>query len=421
MKIAYLIEEWPSKNETAILNQITEVINQGHYVKAFFSFNTDQLNSEELPPEIISYGLTSNIYILKRPPLNKFNNKVIRKLYVLVNAVFPVIRTFFYSPKVLFKALFKTEYGEHKKAFKIVFAIQNLLYKNLEFDIIHSQYTPLGVWIEIFKDLGLLKGKTVTSFRGYGINKLPKTKPADYYDFLINNCDAYTSNTNFTKKNAIKIGFPENKISIIHTALHTEKYTYKERNICNNTVLNILTAASLREVKGIEYAIKAIKLILDKNPRAKIHYKIAGSGSLKNSLQELINTNNLQKYIELIGFVNHNELKKIYEKTHLFILPSIITKLGNQEAQGLVLQEAQIQGIPVIGTNTGGIPEGFLNNKSGFLVEQKNPQEIANKILYFIRNPNKITEFGKIGHMFVSENFNIKNETKKLITIYKSI
>lgn len=419
MKIAFIIGRWPSNSHTAVLNQVIELNNLGLEAKTFFSFNIDEKKSKELPKGLLDYNLNKSVIYIKQPNFSRYKNKLANKFYIFLTVIPYLFKTFFYSPKILFKSLFKKEYGEHKKSFKIIYAIQNLLNKKLEFDIIHCQYTPWGIWGAIFIDLGLISGKLVTSFRGYGINDIPKSKPHDFYYFLIKKCNVFTSNTEYTKKNAIKLGFPEDKIQIIHTSLHLNKYVIKNRKYNKDETFNILTAASLKEVKGLKYSIKAIKIVIDKFPDIKIKYKIAGTGELKDTLRNLIKSNNLEQNVELLGFVNHDELIKIYDKAHLFILPSVTTSNGNREGQGLVVQEAQACGIPVIGTNSGGIPEGFINNKTGFIVEEKKSNEIAEKIVVFINNPEYITKFGEAGRRFVEENFNIKRETKKLVELYK--
>ncbi len=419
MKVAFVLPNWPSRNETAITNQIAELNKEDVDAKTFLAFNIEDLKYEKLPKEISQFKLDQNVILIKQPKLIS-KNKLISKLYVYLTSIPYLIRTFFYSPKVFYKAIFNKKYGEQCKNFKIIFAIQNLLKKKLVFDIIHCQYAPFGIWGAIFVDLGLVKGKVVTSFRGYGINKLPKYKPKDYYDFLINSCKIFTSNTNFTKKNAIKIGFPENNIHIIRTSLQTANYEYKKKSFKENEDFIIFSAGALREVKGHEYSIRAIKIVLEKYPNINLKFIIAGDGYLKDSLTELIKVLNLDKHVFLIGFIDHIDIKKYYNDSHLFLLSSITTSDGNQEAQGLVVQEAQACGIPVICSNSGGIPDGFVDKKSGFLVEEKNPEQITEKIIYCIENYDEVSKFGEYGRKFVEDNFNVSIETKKLIELYKT-
>ncbi len=421
MKIAIITPVWPSYNETAILNQIIELKKNGYNDLFFFTFKTNEKESTLIPSQFIDKSLTKKVLYLKQPDLQIVKNRFFTKISLTVKSLPHLFRTLYYSPKIFFKALFKKEYGEYRKAFKIIYLVQNLLGHKFYFDIIHCHYAPNGIWGAILKDLGLINGHLVTTFHGYGINKLPKSKPSDFYRFLISQSSFFTANSNFTKLNAVKIGFPLDKIFIIRVSLNVSEYTFKERHYHKSETFKVLTVAALRNVKGIEYSIKAIKELLNKNPDIKILYQIAGEGYLKNKLIDLINELKLNDYVKLLGFIKHDELKKLYDDSHIFILSSITTKTGNQEAQGLVFQEAQACGLPVIGTNTGGIPEGIMDGKSGFIIPEKDTLAIAEKIAYFYFNPEKIAEFGKTGRAFVTRNFDINTETKKLIKQYKNI
>lgn len=416
MKVAFILPKWPTKNEVPIINQIVELKNQGVQEMVFYAFDKD---SKDIMKDVqLLTNVHKTIYI-PQPKLNRFKNKVINKLFIIFKALPLLIKTLFLYPKIFYQSIFYKSFGEYRSAFKIIYAVQPLLKNSSNYDIVHCQYGPYGIWGSIFDELGLIKGKLITSFRGYDINKLPTQKPNNFYSFLINKGSLFTSNSNFTKNNAIKLGFPEQKIKVIRTALNISKYNYLERNYSTYETFQVLTIAALRTLKGIEYSIRAIKIVLEKHPDITIKYRIAGEGYLRENLQDLINSLGLKSNVELLGFVNHDELNVLYNKAHLFILPSIKTKNGNQEAQGLVLQEAQLSGIPVIGTNTGGIPEGIVDGASGFIVEPENPEEIAEKISYFIKQPKEIVTFGKQGKVFVTEKFNLETETSKLIRYYE--
>ncbi|MEM9090979.1 MAG: glycosyltransferase, partial [Cyanobacteria bacterium P01_F01_bin.53] len=91
------------------------------------------------------------------------------------------------------------------------------------------------------------------------------------------------------------------------------------------------------------------------------------------------------------------------------------------EGQGLVLQEAQATGLPVLSTIHNGIPDGVLDGESGFLVAEKDINALAEKLNYLIENPKARIEMGKIGRKFMEEHYDNEKITKKLINLYKQI
>ncbi|TQI71946.1 colanic acid/amylovoran biosynthesis glycosyltransferase [Gramella sp. Hel_I_59] len=418
MRIAFVIETFPSTTEVAILNQVIGLIESGADV-TIFTFNKSYLKEKNIHQKVFQQPL--NIIELPKPAFSKYKNEWKNKLAVRFNALPLLWRSFLISPGLSWKAITESTYGETKNGFKIIYAIQPLLEQNSNFDVIHCQFGPMGLWGAILRDLGLLKGKLITSFRGYDINDLPQKTNEEIYSFLKLKGDLFTANTLNTKQNAIKLGFESNKIHIIPSSINVKEFQYLNRGYDKENEFEILTVARLTEVKGLEYAIKAMAILKNDFKLTNFRYRIVGEGELKQSLQALIDENDLHDQVILEGYHSQEALRSFfYNKAHLFILPSIITSTGNKEAQGVVLQEAQACGIPVIGTNTGGIPEGILDGKSGFIVPDKEPRSIAKVVQKILTEPLLIKQMGSEGRRFVEENFDINSVTKNLIHLYQS-
>ena len=100
----------------------------------------------------------------------------------------------------------------------------------------------------------------------------------------------------------------------------------------------------------------------------------------------------------------------------VFTLPS------HREGLGFSILEASAMEIPVIATNIRGCREAVDNGKTGILVPVKNPQKLAEAIIYLLKNPKRAKEMGKAGREKVKREFNevlvfdrIKIEYQKLI------
>ena len=122
----------------------------------------------------------------------------------------------------------------------------------------------------------------------------------------------------------------------------------------------------------------------------------------------------------MLEMIPHEKLMGIYKskKVDIVILPSVKTKNGEHEGIPVALMEAMAYSIPVISTNTGGIPE-LLSDKAGVIVEERNSQQLAVAIKKFIKNKNFREKIGRQGYERVCKEFNTQKNTKKLVDIFK--
>lgn len=187
----------------------------------------------------------------------------------------------------------------------------------------------------------------------------------------------------FQKEIMVDQGGSAKKIRVILGGVDTKEFRplYDERlklrslfNVKDMFVL--LSLGRLVKRKGFDVAIKALTYLQDIKDMCLL---IVGKGPQKPALIELAKTLNLENKVRFLGFVRSNTLPQVYNVADVFVAPFKI--LGrDMEGFPLVVQEAQACGVPVISTNTAGLPDLIENNVNGFLVNDESPGEIANKI-----------------------------------------
>jgi len=187
----------------------------------------------------------------------------------------------------------------------------------------------------------------------------------------------------FQKGILIKNGAIPTKIHTILGGVDTERFepSLGDRDklrrlfgIENKFVL--LSLGRLVKRKGFDDAIKALAHLKDIED---IILLIVGDGQEKASLKKLARNLSVEEKVKFLGFVSSDILPKIYNAAELFVAPF---KIIGRDMEGfpLVAQEAQACGVPVISTNTAGVPELIENDKTGFLVHMNSPKEIAEQI-----------------------------------------
>jgi colanic acid/amylovoran biosynthesis glycosyltransferase len=117
--------------------------------------------------------------------------------------------------------------------------------------------------------------------------------------------------------------------------------------------------------------------------------------------------------IHLIGPASQSMVRNLMQQNDLFIVPS------RQEAFGVANIEALINGLPVISTNVGGIPEVLNHGKNGWMANPGKPDELASIIRYVIQNPPERLAKQKNGYEFTVQNFSQAAVLNRFLAIAK--
>jgi len=169
----------------------------------------------------------------------------------------------------------------------------------------------------------------------------------------------------------------DQEITIIRNGINTKEFCPNEETLKKEETFNILFVGRLIERKGAIYALSAFRDFSKKHPNARLI--IAGEGPMKEEYEKFVRKNNLSEKVVFLGIVNHNEIARIYQKSHLFLLPSLNEALGN------VMQEALASGLPIITTDTGA---SELMSENGFIIRKKNSQDIYDSLEKIINDEN---------------------------------
>ncbi len=151
----------------------------------------------------------------------------------------------------------------------------------------------------------------------------------------------------------------------------------KRLNLASGTIL--LGVGRLSEQKGFRFLIEALNFVREVFPATRL--VLIGEGPEYRTLSKWVKRLNLERAVAFEGAVSQKLLADYYRASDLFIIPSIQTQRGEVEAFGLACAEAMASGIPVIGTQTGGIPFLIENKKSGLLIPEGDPVALAMAIM----------------------------------------
>jgi colanic acid/amylovoran biosynthesis glycosyltransferase len=180
--------------------------------------------------------------------------------------------------------------------------------------------------------------------------------------------------------------------------------------------VQLLTVARLIELKGHEYVLRALALLHRKH---HLIYHVVGDGPLRPRLEALVSELGLQEVVRWHGARDGAFIEGLLAQAHIGVLASVSIE-GDAEGQGLFVQEAQACGLPVVVTQHGALPEGLVPDRSGFLVPEREPEALAERVAYLLAHSERWGEMGRTGLAFVESRYEIRQLTRQLVDLYRS-
>ena len=164
----------------------------------------------------------------------------------------------------------------------------------------------------------------------------------------------------------------------------------------------ILFVGSLVERKGVRYLIDALPLL-----PAQLHAKlvIIGDGAERSRLEAQVRARGLQHLVEVRGRVAEQELRRAYGAASVLVLPAIVDARGDTEGLGVVLLEAMSYGVPVIGSDLGGITDIVVDGQTGLLVPPQDSAALAAALERLATDRDLAKRLGEAGAGHVRRHF----------------
>lgn len=145
------------------------------------------------------------------------------------------------------------------------------------------------------------------------------------------------------------------------------------------TTKSIIFIGRLLPIKGLEYLLRAMEIIHHQNNN--ILLILVGDGTQRKFLEGMIKELLLEKVVIFKGTIQNTEVPHQLSQADVFVLPSLSEGFPN------VILEAMAAGLPIVATNVGGLAEIIKDKENGYLVEPKNPEQLAQKLLLILENP----------------------------------
>lgn len=253
----------------------------------------------------------------------------------------------------------------------------------------------------------------VTTLHGTDITLVgshPFYKPA--VTFSINKSDAVTSVSQSLKDDTMRLFDIKKEIHVVPNFIDLVKYAPKFTD-CQRAMMatdNEKIITHISNFRGVKQIPDVIKIFYNIQKEIPAKMMMVGEGPEREPAERLCEKLGISDKVVFFG--NSNEIDKILCFSDLFLLPSLT------ESFGLSALEAMASGVPVISSNTGGIPEVNVHGVSGYLSEINDVEDMSKNALHILKDPILLDEFKKNAKV-VATKFGIQEIVPRYEAIYE--
>jgi len=232
--------------------------------------------------------------------------------------------------------------------------------------------------------------------------------------FSLNNSNAITSVSESLKKDTLTTFKIDNKIDVIPNFINLDDVA-KESSQCDRKYYApkdekiMIHVSNFRKVKRVEDVLKVFDKVRKEVPTKLV---LVGDGPERPAIEKLCRELNTCNDIVSLGRIN--DPAEILNMADLFILPS------ETESFGLAALEAMAKKIPVISTNTGGLPEVNVNGVTGYLSNVGDVDDMAKNAVSLLSDNNKLAQFKENAYK-QAQKFDINNILPMYENLYRKV
>lgn len=282
-------------------------------------------------------------------------------------------------------------------------------------DLVHVYYGHKAVH---FHDmLRAWGGPFVVSFHGVDVSKfLDEEGYAEALKRVFKNARLVMARSQSLLDRLEELGCPREKLRMNRTPIPLEHLAASVRRPPADGQWRLVQACRLIQKKGILTTLKALAIVKQQHPR--VRYVLCGEGPLKPKIEEAVKKRGLEDNIELLGWLDQQQLLEQYRIAQLFLHPSEKTREEDQEGIPNSMLEAMATGLPVVATLHGGIPEAVTSGQDGLLVPEKSPEQLAEAILKLMNHAGELERTSKNAAASVRANFGSEAQVAAMEDVY---
>jgi colanic acid/amylovoran biosynthesis glycosyltransferase len=268
----------------------------------------------------------------------------------------------------------------------------------------------------------------VTTFYGYDASSVPRLPGwRQWYRQLFAVGDRFLVEGGAFRQRLLELGCPPEKATVQHLGVDLDELPFRPRRTVPGEPVRLLMAASFREKKGHEYAVRAFaearrQMRAESPAHSSIELRLIGDGELKLRIEALVRDLGIGDQVVFLGAQPHGLFREELFNCHLFLSPSVTAADGDTEGGAPVgIIEASATGMPVVATKHADIPEVIRHGETGWLAPERDAAELAAHLVRLLKRPESWPAIGERGRQHIEAQYNLSTQAQRLEAIYDEL
>ncbi len=277
-----------------------------------------------------------------------------------------------------------------------------------DFKLLHAHFGPGSIYaLPYHLRAGL---PLVVTFHGYDVPLLstPRRFQPKYWRYwglskvMLRRVDRFLAASNELHDQLIELGAPAERVHVWRLGVDIPELPVPPTGRSGTRVLLV---GRFVEKKGFEYALEAFGKVVASGVDATLH--IIGGGDRRAAYDAIIERCGIASRVEFRGVMHHDEVLETMLSMDILMCPSVVAQNGDRESGILVAKEAGARYLPVIGTIHGGIPEIIDDEVTGFLVRERDVDQLAQRLGELLRSAELRAHMGRAARAKMEREYDI--------------
>lgn len=214
------------------------------------------------------------------------------------------------------------------------------------------------------------------------------------------------------------LGIPPEKVVVISNTLDIGEFDVPKRKAFNTDEIRMLYVGGINFHRGIQYVIKAIAILKEKN--VPVHFDLVGGGSYLENIRTLIEELQVKDNVTVHGYKPHTQICDLYESANVALIPHVKSGHTDNTIPNKIFQYMYAE-IPMVVSNCNPLVRIVNETESGLSYRYDHAEELAAIIADFYEHPEKFDCYIKHGRQAVIDKYNWEVDGKKLVEFYADL